>query len=188
MSSRENGDRGAPRPTSRESRPRRVASTTNAAPSPSKVASESREGTVVDIMIPTSEALKRARVMKPTPATAPGRTGDPRGALAWNAWGPEVINGRCAMLGWTFGAIGQSLSGDGMLTLAHDHVAAMGAVIATVVAASFAPEAFGRAYGGDPTTKDDDETFTASKEMLHGRIAMLAILFEVIWEMNRGRM
>ena len=77
--------------------------------------------------------------------------------------------------------------GDGFMTLAHDHVAAMGAVILTIIAASFAPSALSRSYTGDPTTKEDanDTSFTASKEMIHGRLAMLAILAEVMLELTR---
>jgi hypothetical protein len=42
----------------------------------------------------------------------------------------------------------------------------------------------GKTYGGDPKSKKDVGIFTARKEMIHGRLAMLAIAYEVYAELS----
>ena len=145
----------------------------------------------VDITIPTAEAMARAKASRTSSASSTVSSSASFGdAMNWNGWAPEVINGRCAMVGFVCAKAGQAMS-DGdvtFMTLAHDHVAAMGAVILTIIVASFAPSALSRgAYTGEPTTKEDanETAFTASKEMIHGRLAMLAILAEVVLEMTQ---
>ena len=58
------------------------------------------------------------------------------------------------------------------------------AVLAVVAAASAAPSFLGKTYGGDPKSKKDVGIFTARKEMIHGRLAMLAIAYEVYAELS----
>jgi hypothetical protein len=146
----------------------------------------------VDITIPTAEAMARAKASRTSSSSSSSVSssvsfGD---AMNWNGWAPEVINGRCAMVGFVCARAGQAMSDADVsfMNLAHDHVAAMGSVILTIIVASFAPSALSRgAYTGEPTTKEDanETAFTASKEMIHGRLAMLAILAEVVLEMTQ---
>jgi hypothetical protein len=144
----------------------------------------------VDITIPTAEAMARAKASRTSSSSSSSSSVAFGVAMNWNGWAPEVINGRCAMVGFVCARAGQAMSDADVsfMNLAHDHVAAMGSVILTIIVASFAPSALSRgAYTGEPTTKEDanETAFTASKEMIHGRLAMLAILAEVVLEMTR---
>ena len=103
--------------------------------------------------------------------------------LGFAAWAPEVINGRCAQIGAVAGIGAKYIAGQSIVEQAHDHVVALLAVVAVVTLASFAPSAFAKTYGGEPRSKRDVGVFTAEKEMIHGRIAMLAIAANVALEL-----
>jgi len=103
--------------------------------------------------------------------------------LGFAAWAPEVINGRCAQIGAVAGIGAKYIGGQNVVEQAHDHIVALLAVVAVVTLASFAPSALGKTYGGEPRSKRDVGTFTAEKEMIHGRIAMLAIAANVALEL-----
>jgi hypothetical protein len=75
------------------------------------------------------------------------------------------------------------ITGDGVLDQVHDHVVSAVFVSVIVTAASFAPSAFGKAYGGDPGTfTPKSERWTAEAEMLNGRVAMLALAVSAVVE------
>lgn len=103
--------------------------------------------------------------------------------LGFAAWAPEVINGRCAQIGAVAGIGAKYIAGQSVVEQAHDHVVALLAVVAVVTLASFVPSVFGKKYGGEPRSKRDVGIFTAEKEMIHGRIAMLAIAANVALEL-----
>jgi hypothetical protein len=136
-----------------------------------------------NVTIPVGEALARAK------ATRDARGGRVEGrsvfdALAFGGWAPETVNGRAAQIGIVCGLWRQYNTGEGFVTQAHDHVLLFAAVVAMVGVASAAPSFLGKTYGGDPKSKKDVGIFTARKEMIHGRLAMLAIAYEVYLELS----
>jgi len=113
------------------------------------------------------------------------RRGTWRDAMAFGGWAPETVNSRCAMVGIVCGEAAKRVTGDGFVTLAHDHVVSVVSVVFVVTLASFAPSAFGAEYGGDPKSKRDvGAIMTARKEKIHGRLAMMAIAYEVAMELS----
>ena len=144
---------------------------------------------VDDVTVPVSEALRRARE-NGSRANAYGGGGGGgaesaswRAAMAFGGWAPETINGRSAMVGFVIGEAAKRATGEGIVTLAHDHVVSVAAVLAVVTLASFAPSAFGVDYTGNPRSKSDG-IFTAKIEKIHGRLAMMGILYEVATELS----
>lgn len=139
------------------------------------------------ITVPTREALERA---KTTSSRVKGRRVEGRRAgdvFAFAGWAPETVNGRCAQLGAAvslWNKYAPNGTHDGVLTQAHDHVVLMAIVIGVVAVASFAPSAFGKTYGGDPKSHPSGGVFTARKEMIHGRIAMVALAVNAYAELQ----
>ena len=136
-----------------------------------------------NVMVPVSEALERAK------ATRDARGGRVEGrsafdALAFSGWAPETVNGRAAQIGIVCGLWRQYTTGTGFVTQAHDHVLLFAAVLAVVAAASAAPSYLGKTYGCDPNSKKVVGIFSSRKEMIHGRLAMLAIAYEVYAELS----
>lgn len=163
---------------------------TGAAKPPSRAssrASASASGpatrTTDTVTVPVSEAVRLAR--EGAARGSGRRRGTWRDAMAFGGWAPETVNSRCAMVGIVCGEAAKRVTGDGFVTLAHDHVVSVVSVVFVVTLASFAPSAFGAEYGGDPKSKRDvGAIMTARKEKIHGRLAMMAIAYEVAMELS----
>ena len=142
------------------------------------------------VTVPTREALERA---KTTSSRAVGKRTEgrrPWEVMAFAGWAPETVNGRCAQVGAAvtlWNKYAPNGMHDGVLTQAHDHVVLMAIVIGVVTAGSFAPSALGETYGGEPKSYPIGATggvFTARKEMIHGRIAMIALAVNAYAELQ----
>lgn len=142
------------------------------------------------VTVPTREALERA---KTTSSRAVGKRTEgrrPWEVMAFAGWAPETVNGRCAQVGAAvtlWNKYAPNGTHDGVLTQAHDHVVLMAIVIGVVTAGSFAPSALGETYGGEPKSYPIGATggvFTARKEMIHGRIAMIALAVNAYAELQ----
>jgi hypothetical protein len=90
--------------------------------------------------------------------------------LAFKNWAPEVINGRCAMLGFVSGKGYEIVSGVSVFDQPHMFESFLvSSVLITV----------GSLITGDPEESEYTKPFTPTVEMLNGRLAMLGILFSL---------
>lgn len=127
------------------------------------------------------------------PFTLPSTVREPADVLAFEGWAPEVVNGRCAMLGFALAVYGEFAGHGSVLEQAGADPAHVLRTFAVWFAASLAP-ALHSSYGGtaDPktlTTSDEwaiilrggpdklvAETLTAEVELTNGRAAMVGLV------------
>merc|ERR1712157_677392 len=99
------------------------------------------------------------------------------GTMGFGGWAPEVINGRLAMVGILAGLGAELAKGESIPTQFGAHFGAFFFASALVIAASFIP-----GIGNPAEMKKKDGPWTASAEMLNGRVAMVALALTIIVE------
>ena len=104
--------------------------------------------------------------------------------FAFKSWGPEIVNGRLAMLGFVSGAAAEITSGETTLSQfsAHHWAFVLAAVLFT--AASFMPR-----FQGETTAKPESKEngmWKASTELLNGRAAMVGLSAMFVQEAITG--
>ena len=92
--------------------------------------------------------------------------------LQFNSWAPEVINGRCAMLGFVSGQGYELITNQTVLNQPHA-LEAFAVTSGLIAIASL--------IAGDPYDyTDTKKPFIPSVEMLNGRIAMMGIMLYLL--------
>merc|ERR1712157_1606 len=99
------------------------------------------------------------------------------GTMGFGGWAPEVINGRLAMVGILAGLGAGLAKGESIPTQFGAHFGAFFFASALVIAASFIP-----GIGNPAEMKKEDGPWSASAEMLNGRVAMVALALTIIVE------
>lgn len=92
--------------------------------------------------------------------------------MSFKSWGPEVINGRCAMFGVTSGLGFEYLTGTSVLDFQYGTQSVVISSLIITIASLIA---------GDPTKYNNVKPFTPQIEMLNGRVAMLGILLYILY-------
>jgi len=101
----------------------------------------------------------------------------------FGSYGPELFNGRLAMLGFVAGVGAEITTGESTLSQFGNHTGAFVFASALFTLASLMP----RLQGGNTAKPDATEgAFTASAEMLNGRAAMIGMAALLIQESISG--
>lgn len=97
-------------------------------------------------------------------------------SMEFSSWAPELINGRCAMMGFVSGFGYESITGESLYEQAHEFYPYFLILSLLITIATF--------KAGPPTEKDDNRVpgFTRSAELFNGRVAMLGITGSVLYE------
>ena len=130
--------------------------------------------------IPASEAVKMADTTRVAKRKGFGET------MGFAGWAPEVINGRVAQIAFVAGVGAEAVTGETLPAQFHDHVFSLAFVSTLVFLASFAPGAMGKKYTSEPSSKGAFGPFSLSKELVHGRLAMVGLAAAFYLEATTG--
>eukprot|EP00793_Prasinoderma_coloniale_P002890 PRCOL_00002372-RA len=106
------------------------------------------------------------------------------GGFGFRSWGPEVVNGRLAMLGFVAGAAAEMNSGQTALSQFTDSHLAFIIATAHIMLASYIPIINGEKSAAPETMEEG--MWKASSELQNGRAAMVGLTCMFVQEAITG--